>query len=33
MPEEDKNLVMHVELRIVNCHTLMGTDAPESAGF
>ena len=33
MPEEDKNLVMHVELRIVNCHTLMGTDAPESVGF
>ena len=30
---EDKNLVMHVELRILNSHTLMGTDAPESMGF
>jgi PhnB protein len=33
MSEEDKNLVMHVELRILNCHSLMGTDAPESMGF
>jgi len=33
MAEEDKNLVMHVELRILSCHTLMGTDAPESMGF
>ena len=33
MAEEDKNLVMHVELRILNCHALMGTDAPESMGF
>ena len=33
MAEEDKNLVMHVELRILNSHTLMGTDAPESMGF
>lgn len=31
--EADKNLVMHVELRILNCHSLMGTDAPESMGF
>jgi PhnB protein len=31
--EEDKNLVMHVELRILGCHSLMGTDAPESMGF
>ena len=31
--EEDKNLVMHVELRILDCHSLMGTDAPESMGF
>ena len=31
--EEDKNLVMHVELRILNSHSLMGTDAPESMGF
>jgi PhnB protein len=33
MAEEDKKLVMHVELRILNSHTLMGTDAPESMGF
>ena len=31
--EADKNLVMHVELRILGCHTLMGTDAPGSMGF
>ena len=33
MPDEDKNLVMHVELPIVGGHVLMGTDAPESMGF
>jgi PhnB protein len=33
MSEEDKNLVMHVELPIVGGHMLMGTDAPESFGF
>ena len=33
MAEEDKNLVMHVELRILGVHSLMGTDAPESMGF
>lgn len=33
MPEEDKNLVMHVELPITGGHVLMGTDAPESMGF
>jgi PhnB protein len=33
MAEEDKNLVMHVELPIVGGHILMGTDAPESMGF
>jgi PhnB protein len=33
MAESDKDLVMHVELRILNCHTLMGTDAPGSMGF
>lgn len=32
-PEADKNLVMHVELRILGSHSLMGTDAPESMGF
>ena len=31
--EEDKNLVMHVELPILTGHVLMGTDAPESMGF
>jgi PhnB protein len=33
MPEEDKNLVMHVSLPILGGHILMGTDAPESVGF
>jgi len=33
LPEEDKNLVMHVELTIPGNHKLMGTDAPESMGF
>lgn len=34
MPEEDKNLVMHVCLPIFDgAHRLMGTDAPESMGF
>ena len=31
--EEDKNLVMHIELPILGGHVLMGTDAPESMGF
>jgi PhnB protein len=31
--EEDKNLVMHVELPLLGGHMLMGTDAPESFGF
>lgn len=31
--EADLNLVMHVELRILGVHSLMGTDAPESMGF
>lgn len=31
--DEDKNLVMHVELTITGGHILMGTDAPESMGF
>ncbi|MDI9356223.1 MAG: VOC family protein [Chitinophagaceae bacterium] len=33
IPEEDKNLVMHIELPILGGHILMGTDAPESMGF
>lgn len=32
-PDSEKNLVMHVELRILGVHTLMGTDASESMGF
>jgi PhnB protein len=31
--DEDKNLVMHIELSILGGHVLMGTDAPESMGF
>jgi len=31
--EDDKKLVMHVELPITGGHVLMGTDAPESMGF
>lgn len=36
MPElsdEDKNLILHIELPILGGHILMGTDAPESMGF
>lgn len=33
IPEEDKNLVMHVALPILGGHVLMGTDAPQSLGF
>lgn len=33
MPDDVKNLVMHVELPILGGHVLMGTDAPESMGF
>jgi PhnB protein len=33
LAEEDKNLVMHVELITVGGHVIMGTDAPESMGF
>jgi len=31
--EKDKNLVMHVELKICGGYQLMGTDAPGSMGF
>ena len=31
--DDDKNLVIHVELPILGGHVLMGTDAPESMGF
>jgi len=33
LAEEDKNLIMHIELTILGGHVLMGTDAPESRGF
>lgn len=33
LAEEDKNLIMHIELPIVGGHVLMGTDAPETMGF
>jgi len=33
LPEEDKDLVMHVGLPILGGYLLMGTDAPESMGF
>ena len=33
LPEDDRNLVMHIALPILNGHLLMGTDAPESMGF
>ncbi len=31
--EADKNLIMHIELKILGGHSLMGTDAPDSMGF
>ncbi|HEV2107647.1 MAG TPA: VOC family protein [Thermomicrobiales bacterium] len=31
--EDDKQMVMHVQLPILGGHMLMGTDAPESMGF
>jgi len=33
LPEEDKKLIMHVELKILGGHSIMGTDSPESMGF
>lgn len=33
LAEQDKNLVMHVALPILDGHLLMGTDAPETMGF
>lgn len=33
LPEEDQNLVMHIELPILGDHILIGTDAPASLGF
>ncbi len=31
--EEDKNLIVHIELPILGGHVIMATDAPESMGF
>ncbi len=31
--DDDKNLIMNVQLPILGGHLLMGTDAPESMGF
>lgn len=33
LPEQDRDLIMHVSLPILGGHMLMGTDAPESMGF
>jgi PhnB protein len=33
LAEEDKNLIMHIELPILGGHVLMGSDAPASMGF
>jgi PhnB protein len=33
LAEEDKDLIMHIELPLLGGHVLMGTDAPESMGF
>jgi PhnB protein len=33
MSDEDKKLILHVELPILGGHILMATDAPESMGF
>jgi PhnB protein len=33
LTENDKKLIMHIELAITGGHVLMGTDAPESMGF
>jgi PhnB protein len=33
IPDEDRNLIMYIELPILGGHILMGADAPESMGF
>lgn len=33
LAQEDKALIIHIELPILGGHLLMGTDAPESMGF
>ena len=32
LADEDKNLIMHIELPVLGGHILMGSDAPESLG-
>ena len=33
MPENERNLIMHMQLPILGGHVLMGSDAPESFGL
>jgi PhnB protein len=33
LAEQDKKLILHIELPIVGGHILMGSDAPETMGF
>lgn len=33
LPDNDKDLIMHIELPVLGGHVLMGTDACESMGF
>lgn len=33
LAEEDKKLIMHIQLPILGGHVLMGTDSPSSMGF
>ena len=33
LPDEDRDLIMHVSLQILGGHQLMGSDAPESMNF
>lgn len=33
LPEADKDLILHMDLSLLGCHSLMGSDAPESMGF
>jgi PhnB protein len=33
LADEDRSLIMHIELPILDGYKLMGTDAPESMGF
>jgi len=33
LAEEDKNLIMHIELRVLGVHTLMGTDVCDTMGY